>query len=111
MRKQYTKDGIIRTFTIENDRVLATLQIKGVWTSNPTLADFLAEGWQEYTPPTPTPYVPTYKELVVQYIRERYDQDDELAILRQRETKPQEFAEYNAYCEECKQRAKEQSNE
>lgn len=57
--------------------------------------------------PEPTPYVPTYEERVVQLIRERYDLDAELAILRQRDSKPEEFAEYNAYCEECKVRAKE----
>ena len=106
MIKQYTKDGIIRAFYIDNDRVFATLQIGGVWISNPTFADFLAEGWQEYTPPTPTPYIPTYEEKVVQLIRERYTIDDEFAILRQRDEKPQEFAEYFAYCEECKQQAK-----
>ena len=57
--------------------------------------------------PEPTPYVPTYEERVVQLIRERYDLDAELAILRQRDSKPEEFAEYNAYCEECKDKAKE----
>lgn len=57
--------------------------------------------------PEPTPYVPTYEERVVQLIRERYDLDSELALLRQRDTKPKEFAEYNAYCEECKSKAKE----
>lgn len=43
-----------------------------------------------------------YKQMVVRRIRERYSQDDELAILRQRDTKPEEFAEYNNYIEECK---------
>lgn len=57
--------------------------------------------------PEPTPYVPTYEERVVQLIRERYDLDAELAILRQRDSKPEEFADYNAYCEECKAKAKE----
>ena len=33
--------------------------------------------------------------------------DDELAILRQRYDKPEEFAEYNAFVEECKEQAKE----
>lgn len=56
--------------------------------------------------PEPAPYIPTYEEKVVQLIRERYYMDDELAILRQRDSKPEEFAEYNAYCEECKKRAK-----
>lgn len=47
-----------------------------------------------------------YKQMVVRRIRERYSQDDELAILRQRDTKPEEFAEYNEYVEECKVKLK-----
>ena len=43
-----------------------------------------------------------YKSRVVALIRARYDQDDENAILRQRDTKPGEFAAYNTYVEECK---------
>lgn len=44
----------------------------------------------------------TYEEQVVAKIRERYSIDDELAILRQRDTKPDEFEAYNAYAEQCK---------
>lgn len=47
-----------------------------------------------------------YPILVEQYIREKYSLSSELAILRQRDTKPDEFAEYNAYAEECKKKAK-----
>lgn len=47
-----------------------------------------------------------YKTRVVALIRARYDQDDENAILRQRDTKPDEFAVYNAYVEHCKARVK-----
>lgn len=43
-----------------------------------------------------------YKQMVVKRIRERYSQDDELAILRRRDTRPKEFEEYDAYVEECK---------
>ena len=39
-------------------------------------------------------------------IAERYSVKQELAILRQKETKPEEFDEYNAYAEECKAKAK-----
>lgn len=49
-----------------------------------------------------------YGELVTNYIRERYTLDSELAILRQRDTKPEEFAEYDRYAEACKTRAKEE---
>lgn len=44
----------------------------------------------------------TYNQKVSCLIRERYTQDEEFALLRQRDSKPEEFAEYNAYCEECK---------
>lgn len=49
----------------------------------------------------PMPSVP-YEQRVVNRIRERYSIDDELAILRQRDTKPEEFAEYNAFVESIK---------
>ena len=44
-----------------------------------------------------------YKQRVVDRIREVYSIDDELAILRQRDTKPEEFAEYNAFVERIKE--------
>ena len=37
---------------------------------------------------------------------EKYNVNQELAILRQRDTKPQEFAEYNEYVEQCKEQVK-----
>lgn len=49
-----------------------------------------------------------YSNLVEQYIREKYSLSAELAILRQRDTKPAEFIEYDIYAETCKTRAKEQ---
>ena len=52
--------------------------------------------------------VPTYEQRVQQSIRERYSFDDELAILRQRDTKPDEFAAYYEYAEQCKAQAKKQ---
>ena len=47
-----------------------------------------------------------YPQLVENKIRTRYSMSAELAILRQRDTKPEEFAEYNAFCEQCKAQAK-----
>ncbi len=47
-----------------------------------------------------------YEEKVVSLIREKYSVDDELAIQRQKDSKPEEFKEYFDYCEECKQKAK-----
>lgn len=76
---------------------------------NPTDELLISIGYEikEVEVVEPTPYVPTYEERVVQLIREKYDVNQELAILRQRDSKPEEFAEYNAYCEECKSKAKE----
>lgn len=47
-----------------------------------------------------------YGNSVEKLIREKYSLNDELAILRQRDTKPEEFAEYNAFVEECKAKVK-----
>ena len=49
-----------------------------------------------------------YKRLVNEKIRAKYSINDELAILRQRATKPDEFAEYNAFVETVKAEAKAQ---
>ena len=48
----------------------------------------------------------SYSATVSSLIRKRYSVNDELAILRQRDSKPNEFAEYNTYCEQCKAKAK-----
>ena len=48
----------------------------------------------------------TYEELVITLIRQKYSINEELAILRQRDTKPQEFAEYNQFVENIKTQLK-----
>lgn len=73
---------------------------------NPTEEQILADGWQEYVPTPVEPYKPTYEERVEELIRERFSVNQELAIQRQRDTKPDEFGEYFAYCEACKAKAK-----
>ena len=49
-----------------------------------------------------------YPNLVSKLIRERYSIDDEMAILRQRDTKPDEYEAYNAFCEDCKAKARKE---
>lgn len=49
-----------------------------------------------------------YGQEVSRLIRERYSLDEELALGRQRDSKPEEWAEFNAYCEECKAEAKKE---
>ena len=46
-----------------------------------------------------------YGNCVDGYIREKYSLSEELAIQRQRDTKPEAFQEYFDFCEECKKRA------
>ena len=48
-----------------------------------------------------TPELP-YEQRVVDRIRTKYSIDDELAILRQRDTKPEEFSEYSDFVEQIK---------
>lgn len=47
-----------------------------------------------------------YGDKVNELIRKRYSLSQEFALLRQRDEKPEEWAAYNAYAEECKQKAK-----
>jgi hypothetical protein len=47
-----------------------------------------------------------YEDTVNRLIRKEYTVSRELAILRQRDTKPEEFNKYNAYAEKCKAEAK-----
>lgn len=43
-----------------------------------------------------------YEDLIVSKIRKKYSVNQELAILRQRDTKPEEYQEYFDYVEQCK---------
>ena len=105
----FIKDGIIKRYEVQDGKVLCTIEINGRWVSNPTIEQFKAQGWEEYTPPQPEPYVPTFEEIykakIVELVRAEYDMDDEFAILRQKDTKPEQFEEYNSFVEECKAKA------
>lgn len=48
-----------------------------------------------------------YKDIVIDLIRNKYCINDEIAIIRQKDTKTDEFNEYNEYVENCKKTAKE----
>ena len=49
-----------------------------------------------------------YEDTIIRKIRRRYTVNQELAILRQRDTKPAEFGAYNAYVEQCKREVREE---
>ena len=95
--KQYIKDGVVRRFKIVDGKVLTTIGN----IVNPTIEQFLADGWQEYTPSTPQPILPTIEELVEGKVREKYTINQEFQVNRKRETDKLAFEEYYAYVEEC----------
>lgn len=110
MNKLYIKDGVV----LPKNKIKATKIINGntFVVYNPNEESILEDGWVVYNPPAPTPIEPTqedqYKQRVIDLIREKYSVDDELSIQRQRYTKVEEFEEYNAFAESCKQQAREE---
>ena len=57
---------------------------------------------------SPKAWESLYENMIIRKIRARYTVNQELAILRQRDTKPEEFAEYNAFVERCKAEVKKE---
>ena len=51
-----------------------------------------------------------YENKIVALIRKKYNINQELAILRQRDAKPQEYQEYYNYVEQCKKQVKNVHN-
>lgn len=94
--------------------MMRQLTPSSVWMGIPTSEQLTEWGYVEYVPPVvepePIPIERQYKDLVISKIRLQYSTDDELAILRQRDSKIDEFAAYNTYCEQCKADAREELN-
>lgn len=70
---------------------------------NGVIRDMTPEEVAEYNA---TRVEPDYKESIISAIREKYSVDDEFAILRQRDTKPDEFDEYFKFVEGVKEALK-----
>lgn len=85
-------DGMVEVDESTLQQIGSTLQFKGTDGSV-----------EHYTKPT---FKIGYEQLVESKIRERYTLSQELAILRQRDTKQSEYQEYFNYCEQCKTEAK-----
>ena len=113
MRKTFEKDGIIRSFKVVDNRVMATIEIGSEWVANPTLEAFLADGWREYIAPVPEPYIPTYAELVEQYICEHgfKTYGAELAIINNYAQDPMTYADEYATYIQTRVDAKKWANE
>ncbi len=47
-----------------------------------------------------------YEDRVVELLREEYSLNQELAVLRQRDEKPEEYQAYHSYAEQCKATAR-----
>ena len=96
----YIKNGIIK----KRNQII--LHIGNSNIHNPSEELLLENGWEVYTPPIiepePVDKEQQYKDMIISLIRNRYSIDDELAILRQRDIKNEEFNEYNEYVESCK---------
>lgn len=102
----YIKEGIIKR------RNQIVLEFSEYQIYNPREELLFENGWSIYTPPTPSQPEVTpeqmYKDRVIELVREEYSVDDELAILRQRDTKIDEFNAYNSFVEECKVTARKE---
>ena len=63
----------------------------------------------DFPVPTEQELKERYDSLVVQFIREKYTQDDEFSIIRKKMAQIDslnEFETYNSFVEECKDRAR-----
>lgn len=100
----FKKGDIIRNFAVRGGKVVTTIKVNGITVINPTIVQFKADGWAEYTPPVPPPpepVLPTIEELVESKLRERYSINQEFEVNRKRETEPQAFQTYYDYVEQC----------
>lgn len=98
--KLYIKNGVVRA------KAKISVICNGTRIFNPKEKQLFEDGWSTYTPTVQEsieiPIEEQYKQRVIELIRERYSVDDELAILRQRDSKVEEFNEYNAFVESVK---------
>lgn len=70
------------------------------------------DNWEEIADDAVPPYTKAqYDAEVERLIAERYSHGKEIEINREATTKPERFAEYLEYIEECKRRAKEMLSE
>ena len=108
---QYKRGNETKNVLVQGGKVLCTIKINGRWVSNPTLEQFLAQGWEEYTPDPVQPVQPTYEETyknkVVELIRQQYDINDEFAIHRHKDDEPEAWQQYFNYVETCKEEARQ----
>lgn len=101
MITQFIKNGEIKSFVVENGKVLTIIDVNGLSVINPTIDEFTNSGWEEYQNSQVSEYLPTLEELVEKLIRQRYTLNKELQIHRKRDSDPEQFDEYYQYVEQC----------
>ena len=94
----YAAEGIAPVENAGNDVVIIR------WNIEANIVDGEQQGVKFFT--RSFAGMPTLGELVDAMVRVKYNVSEELALLRQRDTKADEFAEYNAFVEACKVDAK-----
>ena len=99
MKKNFAAEGIPQVEIAGNNLFILR------WGIEPHIVDGEQQGVEFYDKEYNG--VPEFGVLVDDMIRCRYAISDELAILRQRDTKPEDFAEYNTFAEACKREARE----
>lgn len=108
MITQFIKEGEIKSFVVENGKVLTFANINGLSVINPTIDEFTNSGWKECHDSLESAYIPTLEELVEKLIRQRYTLNKELQIHRKRDVEPEQFDDYYQYVEQCINNAKNQ---
>ena len=108
MITQFIKDGEIKSFEVENGKVLTLANINGLSVINPSIDEFINNGWKECQDSQESEYTPTLEELVEKLIRERYTLNKELQIQRKRDVEPEQFDKYYQYVEQCINNARSQ---
>ncbi len=93
MKKNFAAEGIPQ---VEKSGVVIILR----WGIEPHIVDGERQGVEFYDKEYNS--VPEFGVLVDDMIRCQYSISDELAILRQRDSKPEEYAAYNEFAEQCK---------
>lgn len=85
--------------------------VQWVWDTEPVPAVAAYDEYEDiqvFIPYTDEEKQKVYKQRVIAYIRKKYDIDDEIALTNDKDSKPQEYAEYQTYREACKSLAKKE---
>ena len=105
-------DEFGNVFVIENDNYLQNgftkIELEDIF-SDCKYEDFnedLTFNIEKYNLRKETQKAVEYENKIVALIRAKYNINQELAILRQKDTKTTEYNEYYAYVEECKAKVK-----